>query len=275
MRVLIADHAGFCFGVKRALDTVVRAADGGPLETLGPLIHNPQVVQRLAESHVRTVRTLDDAASGRIVLPSHGVPEEVREAARDRGLEIVDATCPFVTKVQQKARWLADHGYKVVVVGDAAHSEVKGILSAAGPNAVAVASADEVAGMEWPDKVGVVAQTTQLAERFAEVVDAIARNVQEVRAFNTICYATRDRQNAALALAGQVDAMIVVGGRNSANTARLREICEERGVPTYHVETADEIVPEWLEGRSSVGITAGASTPDWIIEEVRAKIEGL
>jgi len=275
MRVITANHAGFCFGVKRALEIVTRAAASGPLETLGPLIHNPQVVARLQRSGVRAAEGLNGVRSGRVVFPSHGVRENVREQAIERGLQIVDATCPFVAKVHQRAGKLAKEGYKVVVVGDARHSEVAGILSAAGPEAVAVSSAAEVAEMEWPAKVGVVAQTTQLVERFAEVVAAIAGGVQEVRAFNTICYATLDRQNAALELADNVDVMLVVGGRNSANTARLRELCEDRGVPTYHVETADEISAEWFRGKSVAGLTAGASTPDWIIEEVRSRIEPL
>ena len=251
---------------------VTQAAEAGPLDTLGPLIHNPQVVAKLQQSGVRAIASLDDAQSGKVVFPSHGVPQDVREDARRRRLEVVDATCPFVRKVQQRAKHLAKEGYKVVVVGDAQHSEVRGILSAAGPDAVAVTSAEEVANIQWPDKVGVVAQTTQLTERFAQVVSALACVTHEVRAFNTICYATFDRQQAALDLAGNVEVMFVVGGRNSANTARLRELCEERGVPTYHVETADEICGDWALGKSVAGLTAGASTPDWIIEEVRRKL---
>lgn len=254
---------------------MVKAAALGPLETLGPLIHNPQVVARLQESGVQAVESLSQVKSGKVVFPSHGVRYDIRETAEKSGLRIIDATCPFVTKVHQRARDLAKSGYTVVVVGDASHSEVRGILSAAGRDALAVSSADEVRGKEWSGKVGIVAQTTQLSDRFAEVVGAVAKSAQEVRAFNTICYATALRQNAALDLAKRVDVMFIVGGRNSANTARLCEICRQAGVPTYHVETSAEIQLEWLAGKKLAGMSAGASTPDWIIEEVKQRLESI
>ncbi len=275
MKVIIADHAGFCFGVKRALEKVIKASASGPLETLGPLIHNPQVVAKLAESNVYSVESLDEAKTGRIVFPSHGVTNDLRELAIKKGLTVIDAACPFVTKVHKRARDLAKSGYIVVVVGDKNHSEVRGILSAAGSSALAVSSPNEVREKTWKSKVGVVAQTTQLSERFAQVVAAIAETAPEIRAFNTICYATLDRQRAALELARNVDIMFIVGGRNSANTARLYEICKQVGIPAYHVETASEISEEWVTGKKTAGVTAGASTPDWIIAEVRNKLESM
>lgn len=276
MRVIIADQAGVCFGVKRALDLVTEeSGKGEPLATLGPLIHNPQVVEKLESQGVRVVRDVKDA-SGAIMMPSHGVPREVVQSAEDAGLRVIDATCPFVAKVHEHAKSLAAEGYLVVVVGDAGHSEVKAIVSAAGKSAVVISSVDQIDTIDWSGrKVGIVSQTTQTPERFGEIVGLIAARAKEVVAYNTICYATHDRQTAARDLAPQVEAMFVVGGRNSANTNRLTEICQHAGVPTYHIETADEIDPTWVTGMSTVGLTAGASTPEWIIEEVKSRLEEL
>jgi small subunit ribosomal protein S1 len=276
MKVIVAEHAGFCFGVQRALQMVMKASDEHtPLYTLGPLIHNPQVVEKLQCAGIEVVHDVNEVKEGWIVMPSHGVPKEVKKAAEQAGLRIVDVTCPFVAKVQKRAAELAAMGFQVVVVGDPGHSEVKGILSAAGDNAVTISSAEEVDNRDWPERVGVVAQTTQVGEFLNRVVNRIKEKGCEVESFDTICYATRDRQKAVLELAPKVEALVVVGGRNSANTTRLREICEATGLPTCHVETADEIDAGWFEGKSVVGLTAGASTPDWIIDEVRQRLEAL
>ena len=277
MRVIVADQAGVCFGVKRALDLVNKEAEKGEgLATLGPLIHNPQVVKKLEEKGVRVARSVEEVESGAIVMPSHGVPREVQRQAEQAGLRTIDATCPFVATVHRKAEALARDGYTVVVVGDAGHSEVKAILSAAGEGSVVVSSAEDADVIDWSGKkVGIVSQTTQTPERFGDIVGRIAAQAKEVVAHNTICYATHDRQTAARDLAPQVQAMFVVGGRNSANTTRLAEICEDAGVPTYHIETAAEVETEWVKGMDVVGLTAGASTPEWVIEEVKAKLEQL
>jgi len=277
VRVIVADQAGVCFGVKRALDLVNKEAEKGEgLATLGPLIHNPQVVKKLEEKGVRVARSVEEVESGAIVMPSHGVPREVQRQAEQAGLRTIDATCPFVATVHRKAEALARDGYTVVVVGDAGHSEVKAILSAAGEGSVVVSSAEDADVIDWSGKkVGIVSQTTQTPERFGDIVGRIAAQAKEVVAHNTICYATHDRQTAARDLAPQVQAMFVVGGRNSANTTRLAEICEDAGVPTYHIETAAEVETEWVKGMDVVGLTAGASTPEWVIEEVKAKLEQL
>lgn len=277
MRVLIADQAGVCFGVKRALDLVNAECDSGAaLCTLGPLIHNPQVVHDLEAKGVKVIRSVDEVADGAVVMPSHGVPSDVLAAAQAAGLRIIDATCPFVATVHERVRELARQGYAVVVVGDEGHSEVRAIRSAAGDDAIVISSVEEVDSLDWSGrKVGVVSQTTQTPERFGEIVGRIAAKAPEVVAYNTICYATHDRQTAARNLSPQVDAMFVVGGRNSANTNRLAEICEEAGVPTYHIETAAEIDAEAIAGMACVGLTAGASTPQSIIDEVRHRLEQL
>ncbi|MDO8683843.1 MAG: 4-hydroxy-3-methylbut-2-enyl diphosphate reductase [Armatimonadota bacterium] len=276
MKVIVAKHAGFCFGVKRALDTVLKATEKGePLYTLGPLIHNPQVVEKLRSIGVEVVQDVKDVKHGWIVMPSHGVPKEVTKAAKDAGLKIVDVTCPFVAKVHKRAESLSQMGFHVVVVGDPGHSEVKGILSAAGENATTVSTPEEANAVEWPERVGIVAQTTQVEGHLRAIVEIISKKTAEAQAFDTICYATRDRQQAVMELAPKVEALVVVGGRNSANTNRLREICESTNVPTYHIETADELQDEWFDGKQVVGLTAGASTPDWIIEAVKERLEGI
>ena len=277
MKVVVADQAGVCFGVKRALDLVTSEAEkSGGLATLGPLIHNPQVVSNLENRGVRVVKSVSEVESGSIAMPSHGVPSDVMKTAADAGLNVIDATCPFVANVHTRVQALAADGYFVVVVGDAGHSEVKAIKSAAGENSIVVSSAKEADNIDWAGKkVGIVSQTTQTSERFGEVVGKIAAKAKEIVAYNTICYATHDRQSAAQNLAPQVDAMFVVGGRNSANTNRLAEICEHSGVPTYHIETGDEIVEEWVKGMLVVGLTAGASTPEWIITEAKERLEKL
>lgn len=277
MKVIIADQAGVCFGVKRALDLVRSEAENSEgLATLGPLIHNPQVVSDLESRGVRVVKSVEEAEGGAIVMPSHGVPRDIVITAESAGLRVIDATCPFVANVHMRVGALAADGYLVVVVGDAGHSEVKAIRSAAGDDAIVISSPDEVCSYDWSGKrVGVVSQTTQTPERFGEVVGKIAESAKEVVAFNTICYATHDRQTSARELAPRVEAMFVVGGRNSANTNRLTEICETCGVPTYHIETADEIQSEWVRGMETVGLTAGASTPGWIIDEVKDCLEKL
>ncbi|MEN6371482.1 MAG: 4-hydroxy-3-methylbut-2-enyl diphosphate reductase [Armatimonadota bacterium] len=274
MQVIVAEHAGFCFGVRRAIELVTKAVkSGGPLSTFGPLIHNPQEVKRLEAAGVTVTTDIEGERIKRIVMPSHGVAQEKLDKAKEICDEIIDATCPYVAKVHRTVRELAKAGMQVVVVGDPAHSEVKGILSAAGPGAVAISSSEEAEDYDWPDRVGVVAQTTQTEDHFQNVVAIIRRKAKDVRAVNTICVATRHRQEAAHDVAPEVDVMFVIGGRNSANTNRLRELCEEAGVPTYHIETAAEIKDEWLVGKSTAGITAGASTPDWLIKEVQGRLE--
>lgn len=278
MEVIVAESAGFCYGVSRALNTVLKAAESRekPMFTLGPLIHNPQVIERLESSGIRSVSDPSEIPPGSIiVMPSHGVSEAVMDRARSAGFEIIDLTCPFVAKVHRVVGSLAKHGYQVMIVGDKGHTEVRGILSMAGDDAIVVSGASELSEYTLKRRVGIVAQTTQSIERYREVVAEASSRAYEVRAYNTICNATSDRQKASLEVAGHADVMLVIGGRNSANTRRLAEICAETGVPTHHVEVADEIAPEWFAGVARVGVTAGASTPDWIIEEVLAGLRSM
>lgn len=276
MRVVVAQHAGICYGVERALKLAGEAADaGGPVHTLGPLIHNPQAVQALRDRGVEVAASVDEVPRGTLVIRSHGVDPAVIVAADAAGLSVIDATCPFVSTAQRHAADLAREGYAVVIVGEAEHPEVEGILAHAGGSALIVQRAEDLPVRLPSKRVGVVVQTTQSPSRLEEVVSALLGSVNELRVFNTICSATAKRQKAADELARTVDVMVVVGGRNSGNTTRLAEICRAVNERVYHVETADEVDPAWFTDAEVVGVTAGASTPDEQIAGVIAAIEAL
>ncbi|HCE67657.1 MAG: 4-hydroxy-3-methylbut-2-enyl diphosphate reductase [Geobacteraceae bacterium GWC2_55_20] len=276
MKVILAKRAGFCFGVKRATQMAFEAAGKDQKTyTLGPIIHSPQVVNKLEEMGVKVLNNLDSMETGTIIIRSHGVASgEISEAVHKK-LDIVDATCPFVKKAQEHVKSLSESGYGVVVVGDADHPEVQGIVSYGGDKVFVVGSGEEVKKLPKMNKIGVVAQTTQSFENLKNVVSECLLRGGEIRVFNTICDATAVRQEEAKELADQVDCMLVVGGYNSANTRRLAEVCAELQPRTHHIETASEINAEWFVGVERVGVTAGASTPKWIIDEVMDKIEEL
>lgn len=276
MKVILAKQAGFCFGVKRATQMAFEAAGRDQRTyTLGPIIHSPQVVGKLKELGVHPLDSLDDVDGGTIIIRSHGVEQkEINEALR-KNLDVVDATCPFVKKAQEYVKSLYEDGYVVVVVGDAEHPEVQSIVSYGGEKVFVVAVGEDVKKLPKMSKIGIVAQTTQSLENLKNVVCECLLRGGEIRVYNTICDATTVRQDEAKDLAGQVDCMLVVGGFNSANTHRLLEVCTEIQPHTYHIETAAEIDLVWFEGAERVGVTAGASTPKWIIDEVINKIEQL
>ncbi len=276
MKVILAKRAGFCFGVKRATQMAFEAAGmDKKTYTLGPIIHSPQVVKKLEEMGVKALKSLENMDSGTIIIRSHGVAsDEISEATQKR-LEIVDATCPFVKKAQEHVKSLSEAGYWVVVVGDADHPEVQGIVSYGGDRVFVVGSGEEVKKLPKMSKVGVVAQTTQSFENLKNVVFECLQRGGEIRVFNTICDATAVRQEEAKELACQADCMLVIGGFNSANTRRLSEVCAEIQPRTHHIETAAELNPSWFEGVERVGVTAGASTPKWIIDEVMTRIREL
>ncbi|MGI9952875.1 bifunctional 4-hydroxy-3-methylbut-2-enyl diphosphate reductase/30S ribosomal protein S1 [Moorellaceae bacterium AZ2] len=271
MDVIVADYAGFCSGVARAVKMAERAPK--PLASLGPLIHNRQVVEDLAAKGVRPVASLEEVIEGTVLLRSHGVPPQVLAEARQRGLDIIDATCPFVRRAQKLAAELAAAGFEIIIVGEPEHAEVRGLVEWAEGKAVVVASAAEAANLPWHPRRAVLAQTTLPRATFEEVVTALRPLSGELVVHNTICDATRRRQQAAVEVARQVDVMIVVGGKNSANTRHLAELCRQAGTPTYHVEQAGEMDHRWFKGARRVGVTGGASTPAWIIEEVVHMLE--
>lgn len=275
-KVILAKTAGFCFGVQRAVDIVLeaRSKSAGRITSLGPIVHNDQVASKLLAEGVEAAADLGDIREGAVILSAHGVSPETEQRAREQGLDIVDVTCPFVTRVHRTAQSLVAQGYQLILLGEKDHSEVKGIVGAVHGKVALVSGPEDVRKLKLSRKVGIVTQTTQKAELFAAVVAEVSKTVFDVRAFNTICNATDELQESAIQLAQNVDVVIVVGGKQSANTARLRQICEEEGVPAYHIETADEIRDEWIAGKETIGVTAGASTPDWLIEEVAMKLNG-
>jgi small subunit ribosomal protein S1 len=278
-RILVAEVAGFCFGVKRAVELAeaARRERPGKLTTLGPIIHNAQVIARMQDQGIETAAALEAIAEGTVILSAHGVAPRVAAQAKSQGLDGVHVTCPFVTKVHRMAKQLVEQGYQVLMVGDPGHTEVQGVagaLEAIGAAITVVSSPEAVPDLRLSKKVGLVSQTTQRADNFASIVAEVCKVANDVRAINTICNATDELQEAAIRLAREVEVMLVIGGRKSANTRRLRQLCAEQGVPAYHIETADEIEEAWLEGKEVIGLTAGASTPDGIIEEVARHLNG-
>jgi len=276
MELILAKQAGFCFGVKRATQMAFEAADkGGETYTLGPIIHSPQVVARLEEMGVKAIKDVDGVDQGTVIIRSHGVAAGELESVISRCLEVVDATCPFVKKAQEHVASLSAAGYDVVVVGDADHPEVQGIVSYATGKVYVVASGEEAERLPRMAKIGVVAQTTQSFENLKNVVTACLGKGGEIRVYHTICDATAVRQEEAKRLAGQVDCMIVIGGYNSANTKRLAEVCKELLPRTHHIEIAGQLDASWFDGVEKVGITAGASTPKWLIDEVIDRVREI
>jgi len=260
--------------VKRAIQLAFEVAEGqrDPFYTLGPIIHNPQMVAQLEEKGIRMLERPDEGGPGVLIIRSHGVAPEVMRAAERHGHRIVDATCPFVRRAQDYVKALKEDGYTVVIVGKKDHAEVKGLLGYAEGTAVIVWDAKDLAEMGQSDRIGVVAQTTIPFHLFEEVVRGLLRKTRQLKVHNTICSSTEERQHKTLELARKADVMIIVGGRNSANTSRLAELCRAFGKTTYHIETAEELSPRWVADCSFVGVSAGASTPDWLIEEVMTEL---
>lgn len=276
MEVKLAEHHGFCYGVKRAVKMAQDSiGPNGPSYTLGPIIHNPQMVERLAEEGVGMVSDLGEMEGGTIIIRSHGVGPATYEQAKAAGYHIVDATCPHVKKAQMAAHTLSEEGYLVVIVGEKRHPEVKSIFEWSGKQATIIETTEEAAKLKFATRLGIVAQTTFSGAEFKKIVGVLLDKSNDIKIERTICAATEQRQAAAIKLAQEVDLMIVIGGKNSANTSRLAELCLAAGCAAHHIETAGELEKAWFEGVHKVGITAGASTPDWIIEEVYRKVQDM
>lgn len=275
MNVILADKAGFCFGVKRALDTTINTKEKfeGKIYTLGPLIHNNDVVNLLKEKDVEpiSIKNVDKLNKGdTIIIRSHGVPLQTINYLKDKELNIIDTTCPHVANIQIKAKKYYEEGYQIVIVGDENHPEVIGINGWC--NNSAIISKDGLNINNLNKKVCVLCQTTEKQENWEKVLNILIKNSREILAFNTICNATQVRQQAAKKLSEKVDSMVIIGGKNSSNTTKLYEICKNYCKNTVHIENANEI-PEYIYKNSNViGVTAGASTPDWIIKEAINKM---
>jgi len=281
VEILLARDMGFCWGVRRAIDMMEKAArERGQIISLGPVVHNPQVVASLDEKGVRVAENLESVNGAPVAITAHGVGPTVLEEARARGLDVVDTTCPIVTRSQRWARKLARSGFTVIVYGDADHREVKGVLSWAGERGLALTeeSLDSLPE-EFLSRVAVISQTTQSPARFAAFVARLLEQrldrINELRVINTLCGVTANQQTAARELAQDVNLMLVIGGQNSANTRHLVEVCQQEGVETHHIETAAELEADWFDGRKRVGVTAGASTPASAVEAVVQRIQEL
>lgn len=276
MRIILANPVGFCFGVGRAVDMALKAVSSGrAVRTLGPIVHNSEMVSQLMGMGVGVADSLEGLEGCSVVIRAHGATPEVFEEAQNKGLEVIDATCPNVKRVQRCARELVAAGYQVVVLGDPEHAEVKGILGWADGKAVVVTSPSEAMQLKGLQKVGFIAQTTQRPDLFEEVAEALKRVALEVEVINTLCSSTIERQEAARRVARQSDVVLVLGDARSANCRRLVEICQEQGVNTRLVGRATEIDVSWFEGVRTVGVVSGASTPDWIIKEVLKRMDHI
>ena len=277
IEIEVARYAGVCYGVERALGMAEKAADEArePVNTLGPLIHNPLVVNDLESIGVGTASSVSEVGEGTLIIRAHGVVPSVVEDARARGLDVLDATCPYVKKVHNAAERLVREGYQLIVVGESGHPEVEGIMGHAGDDAHVVSVPGDLDAIDLSRKVGVVVQTTQTPGALADVVAELSKRTMDLRVINTICSATQERQDSAAELARRVDAMIVVGGKNSGNTRRLAEICTAACPKTHHIEDASEIEAAWFDGVSHIGVTAGASTPASHIERALVRMRSL
>jgi len=278
MKVIIAEHAGYCYGVERALKLAKEASVNcpKPIVTLGPIIHNPQVVDWLKSLGIFPANDINKIKKGTVIIRSHGIDPAIARHLKAQGLKVVDATCPFVKKAQSCARQLIKDGYEVLIVGERNHPEISGILAYADQKAHVIEKAADLKKIDkkWK-KLGVVVQTTQSEANLREIVADLSTRAVELKVFNTICDATTKRQAAAKELAQTTDVVLVVGGKNSANTTRLAKICKEINPNTYHIETTAELNGNKLRNARIVGVTAGASTADWILKEVISVVKEM
>jgi 4-hydroxy-3-methylbut-2-enyl diphosphate reductase len=271
MKVLVAAKCGFCPGVRNAIRTAEkildRASSDEHVYSLGPIIHNEDVVERLASDGLRTVQSADEIDSGTVLVRSHGVAPKELDRLRHRGLHIVDATCVLVKRVQRIAKQLEEEGYEVVIIGEENHPEVQGVMGCVS-DVVVVASARDLHKLPSDGRLGIVCQTTQSPEHLGRMLGAIGRgSFRELKVINTLCKEAIKRQESAIALCKEVDIMFVLGGLHSANTRRLAELCKKHNHQTFHLQNWDELDKNMLFGKDIAGVTAGASTPNWVIDE--------
>ena len=277
MKVLLAKTAGFCFGVKRAVDTVYQQVEKNKdrkIYTFGPIIHNDEVIKDMQAKGVTVLEGEEDlpkAKNGIVIIRSHGVTKRICDRMNELGIQYVDATCPFVKKIHKIAMEKAEEGAFLVVIGNPVHPEVEGIMGWAGEDAAVISTAEEAEHLTVPEdrKICVVAQTTFNYNKFKELVEIISKRRYDISVLNTICSATKERQTETARIADRVDAMIVIGDKRSSNTQKLFEICKNACNNTYYIQTLDDLNVNQLRSVETVGITAGASTPNNIIEEVQ------
>jgi small subunit ribosomal protein S1 len=276
--IVASPHMGYCFGVMRAMRLIEQGLErfGGTIYTLGDVIHNSLEVERLRTLGVHAVETLDEVPEGgTLVLRAHGVRPDLIEEARRRGIGIIDATCPFVQLSQRHVKRFAEESVPAIIIGDREHPEVRGIAGHAGEGAIVIRDVREAGSIAPLERAGVVIQTTFSRSEAKEIIEALRERVLDLQVRDTICQATETRREAMLALAGEVDCMLVIGGRNSSNTVRLYQACVDSGVPAHLVESAEDIDPHWFSGVRRVGVSTGTSTPAWIIDAVLARLDEI
>ena len=285
LEILIARDSSFCPGVDRAMRITEKtlSEEDGPVYSFGPLIHNPQVVSNLRGEGLKVLEEegeRTDLRGATVIIRSHGIDTESEQGLSDCGARLVDATCPTVKRAQEAARELAESGHRILVLGSPRHPEVRSIVGRAGTSVTVIAGVEEAQRFlgereQEDERIGIVCQTTISHSLLDSVVSLLRSGGKEVEVKDTICESVARRQQEAVELAGRVDLVLVVGGRNSSNTAQLAAICTRAGVPTRHIEDPLEIEPGWLSGVQSVGITGGASTPDWLIDETAKKLKEI
>jgi len=284
MKVVLAKQAGYCFGVRRAVELTEKTLKGnatslkkvqGSVFSLGALIHNPQAVARLEKKGLRIINSVKKAPEGsQLIIRSHGAPQEAVEAAREKGVRIIDATCPFVKNAQAAAKKFYQEGRQVVILGDAQHAEVIGINSRTEYTAIVLASVEEANKIDFSQKkIGLVCQTTQKIENLKKLVAVLTEKTKDLAIQNTICNDCSLKQEEVRKMARKFKAIVVVGGKQSSNTTKLFQIAQAEGAEAYHIEEANEIKKSWFRDKAAVGVVAGASTPDFSIEAVVRKLE--
>ncbi|MBU0951243.1 MAG: 4-hydroxy-3-methylbut-2-enyl diphosphate reductase [Elusimicrobia bacterium] len=269
MKIIVARSAGFCYGVKKAVDLAQKAPkfNRKPIYTIGPLMHNKHEVKRLSSIGINVLFSIDKADRGTVIIRTHGLPKATMSRLSRKRVDVIDATCPYVKRVQRLVEKLSKDGYNIAVIGEKNHPEVIGLVSYSSKTVVVVNSAGGIKNLKLKEPVAVVSQTTQSCEKFNKLVALIKKKYKTAKIFNTICNASNERQNEAKKLAKKVNVMLVLGGKNSGNTARLKDICL-RHVRTFHIESSRDLKKTWFGKQGVVGITAGASTPQWIIDGV-------
>ena len=276
LKIILSKKMGFCFGVKKSVslaqDTLKEKKDN--LYMLGSIINNPQVIEYFAKEGVKIIDSLDEVPEeSTIITRAHGISPTMLKKAYQKKLSVVDTTCPYVKKVQMIAHYLYEKDYFIVIYGDKKHPEVLSLLDTVQNNALVINSIPDAEKITIKKKIGFISQTTKNIYDFYKLASALLNRTEELRIFNTICKSTTERQKSVLGLANEVDVMLVIGGKKSANTTRLAEISKNQGVKTYHIETKNQLEYKWFHPKDKVGITSGASTPDWIANEIIDKLK--
>jgi small subunit ribosomal protein S1/4-hydroxy-3-methylbut-2-en-1-yl diphosphate reductase len=278
MQIFTAKHAGFCEGVERAYQIALEQSKAGhPVFMLGNLVHNTQVIDKFNKAGIKTIKSLTEVEAGSksiILISAHGVSPQVYQEAKDKGLGIIDTTCAWVKRAQKAAENFANEGRMVIIIGDKGHVEVKGLVGWSKGNGFVVENLDDLEKLPplTDKKIGVLAQTTQSEAHFKKIVGLLKDKAKDVKEYDTICGATSKRQDAAADLAKNVELVLVVGDMMSANTKRLTELCKKTGTETHQIQTVNELDLNWIKGKEKIGITAGASTPEWVIKAIIDKL---